>query len=67
MGSSNMALSLKKISVQRGWLTIPGAVDANRHLIRPGMFFVTVRHLGQHFMKPHDFDDISVSRILHFV
>jgi len=25
------------------------------------------RHLGQHFMKPGDFEDISVSRKLHFV
>jgi hypothetical protein len=25
------------------------------------------RHLGHHFMKPGDFKDISVSRILHFV
>ena len=25
------------------------------------------RHLGHHFMKPSDFEDISVSRILHFV
>jgi hypothetical protein len=24
-------------------------------------------HLGQHFMKPGDFEDISGSRILHFV
>jgi hypothetical protein len=25
------------------------------------------RHLGQHFMKPGDSEDISISRILHFV
>jgi hypothetical protein len=25
------------------------------------------RHLGHHFMKPADFEDISVSRILQFV
>jgi len=25
------------------------------------------RHLGHHFMKPNDFDDISVSKILHCV
>jgi len=25
------------------------------------------RHLGQHFMKPGDFEDISISRILHLV
>jgi hypothetical protein len=25
------------------------------------------RHLGYHFMKPGDFEDISVSMILHFV
>ena len=25
------------------------------------------RHLGHHFMKPADFENISVSRILHFV
>ena len=25
------------------------------------------RHLGHHFMKPGDFEDISVSKILHFV
>ena len=25
------------------------------------------RHLGRHFMKPGDFEDISVSKILHFV
>jgi hypothetical protein len=24
-------------------------------------------HLGQHFVKPGDFEDISVSRILHFI
>ena len=25
------------------------------------------RHLGHHFMKPGDFEDVSVSKILHFV
>jgi hypothetical protein len=25
------------------------------------------RHLGRHFMKPGDFEDISVRKILHFV
>jgi len=25
------------------------------------------RHLGQHFMKPGDLEEISVSRMLHFV
>ena len=25
------------------------------------------KHLGQHFMKPGDLEEISVSRILHFV
>jgi hypothetical protein len=25
------------------------------------------RHLGQHFLKQGNFDDISISRILHFV
>jgi hypothetical protein len=25
------------------------------------------RHLSHHFMKPGDFEDISVSKILHFV
>jgi hypothetical protein len=25
------------------------------------------RHLGHHFMKPSDFEDISVSKILNFV
>jgi hypothetical protein len=25
------------------------------------------RHLGRHFMKPGDFEDISVSKIKHFV
>jgi hypothetical protein len=25
------------------------------------------RHLGHHFTKPGDFEDISVSKILHFV
>jgi hypothetical protein len=28
---------------------------------------VRFRHLGHHFMKPGDFEDISVSKILHFV
>jgi hypothetical protein len=26
-----------------------------------------LRHLGHHFVKPGDFEDISVSKILHFV
>jgi hypothetical protein len=25
------------------------------------------RHLGHYFMKPGDFEDISVSKVLHFV
>lgn len=25
------------------------------------------RYLGQHFLKPGDFDDISISRVLYFV
>jgi hypothetical protein len=25
------------------------------------------RHLGQHFLKPSDFADISISMVLHFV
>jgi hypothetical protein len=24
-------------------------------------------HLGQHFVKPGDFEDISVGRILHYI
>jgi hypothetical protein len=28
---------------------------------------VRFRHLGHHFMKPGDFEDISVSKMLHFV
>jgi hypothetical protein len=28
---------------------------------------IRFRHLGQHFMKPDDFHNISISRILHFV
>jgi hypothetical protein len=27
----------------------------------------TLGHLGQHFLKPDDFGNISVSRVLHFV
>jgi hypothetical protein len=28
---------------------------------------LSFRHLGHHFMKRDDFEDISVSKILHFV
>jgi hypothetical protein len=40
-------------------------VDANRHFKQPCVFFVTMRHwplLGQHCLKPGEFDDISVTR-----
>ena len=47
---------------------------ANRHLEWHHMFFVcdalevaTFRHLGHHFLKPGDFADISLSKVLHFV
>jgi hypothetical protein len=48
--------------------------DVDRHLKQPQTFFVTevlatlrFRHLSHHFVKPGDFEDTSVSRILHFV
>jgi hypothetical protein len=31
----------------------------------PHIFFVTVRHLGHHFLKQDDFTDISISKVLH--
>jgi hypothetical protein len=34
---------------------------------REALTTLTFRHLGRHFMKPGDFEDISVSKILHFV
>jgi len=54
----------------------PSVTDASRLLKQPQMFFATVRiwpnqdsgtWVIHHFKKPGDCDDISVSRILHFV
>jgi hypothetical protein len=49
-------------------------IAATRHLKQPHTFFVTgplatlrFRHLGCHFMKPGDLEDIFVSKILHVV
>jgi hypothetical protein len=57
-----------------GWPTVLSVTDANRHLRQYDTSFVTVRratlwfrHLSLHFMKPSDFEEISVSKILHFV
>jgi hypothetical protein len=49
-------------------------MDASRHLKLPRAFYGTVealatlrfRHLDYHYMKPGDFEDISVSKIPHF-
>jgi hypothetical protein len=45
------------------------ASEKASHVFRDCKTFTTVRfrHLGHHFMKPGDFEDISVSKILHFV
>jgi hypothetical protein len=50
-------------------------MDASRHLKLPHTFYENVealatlrfRHLGYHYMKPGDFEDIAVSKILHIV
>jgi len=48
-------------------------IDANGHLKQPHMFFVTealavlrFRHMSHHFLKPGDFADMSISKVLHF-
>jgi len=48
-------------------------IDANRYLKQPHIFFVTdalavsrFRHVGHHFLKPGDFADKPISKILHF-
>jgi hypothetical protein len=47
-------------------------MDANRHLKQPHMFLVTEAlavqyYLGHHFLKPGNFANISVSKLLHSV
>jgi hypothetical protein len=45
------------------------ASETASHVLCDGEALVTLRfrHLGLQFMKPGDFEDISVSKILHFV
>jgi hypothetical protein len=40
-----------------------------QHILCEGDDMVTIRfmHLGQHFMTPGEFEDSSISRILHLV
>jgi hypothetical protein len=49
-----------------GWYAVPTVIDANSHLKWPHIF-VTMRHLGHHFLKPDDLTDISVSNVLYLV
>jgi hypothetical protein len=50
-----------------GLVTVLGVINANRPLKWPHMFLVTVRHLGHHFLKPDDFANISISKVLNSV
>jgi len=45
------------------------AIETTSHSLCNCETFTTLRfrHLGQHFMKPGGFEDITVSKILHFV
>jgi hypothetical protein len=45
------------------------AIETASHVLCEceGLVLLRFVHLGQHFMKPGDFADISASRILHFV
>ena len=45
------------------------AIETASHVLCDSEALTTsrFRHLGCHFMKPGDFEDIPVSRILHFV
>jgi len=45
------------------------ASETASHVLRDceALAVLRFRHLGQHFLKSGDFDDISVSRAMHFV
>ena len=67
-------LSPKRTSGETGVLDKPGCCMCKQaiemaSLVLCGCEALAVfrfRHLRQHFLKPGDFEDISVSRILHF-
>jgi hypothetical protein len=45
------------------------ASETASHILcdREALATLRFRHLGYHFIKPGDFEDISVNKILHFV
>ena len=45
------------------------AIETTSYSLRNCEAFTTLRfrHMGQHFMKPGGFEDITISKILHFV
>jgi len=68
-------LSPKRTSDETGVLDKPGCCICKQAIEKVSLFLcacealavLRFRHLRQHFLKPEDFEDISVSRILHFV
>jgi hypothetical protein len=72
---ANKTLSLKGHLFKLGLVESPGcdrckqAFQTASHLLCDVEALATLRfrHLGQNFMKPGALEDISVSRILHFV
>jgi len=70
----NRTLSLKRTSTLTGAVISPQcdrrtqASDTASQVICDCEALVTLRfrHEGQHFMKPGDLEEISVSRLLHF-
>ena len=67
--------NLKHTYIHWGWSAVPGVTGSSRHLKRlshvlcerAALTTVRFRHLGRLSKKPGDFEDISVSRIMHFV
>jgi len=75
IGLTTGHVNLKHTYLHWGRLTVPGVTDSSRRLkwiLRVpcecvALAAVRFRHLGRHSKKPGGFEDISVSRIMHFV
>jgi len=72
---ANRALSFQRTFIKLGLVHGPNcdsrkqASETASHILCDCEALATLqfRHLGHHFMKPGDTEDISVSKILHFV
>jgi hypothetical protein len=61
--------------VSKLWQIVLGMIDTNKHLKQPchalcdceALAFLRCRHLGDHCLKPGDFANICIGKVMPFV